>query len=60
MISISSERKNKMAIYFSLADTRAVEAVCEMLNNGVEGRNASINVRSESGKVIIEPHENDE
>jgi hypothetical protein len=49
-----------MAIYFNLADTRAVEAVCEMLENGVEGRNVSINVRSESGKVIIEPHENEE
>lgn len=49
-----------MAIYFSLADTKAVEAVCEMLENGVEGRNVSINVRSESGKVIIEPHDKDE
>lgn len=49
-----------MAIYFSLGDTRTVEAVCEMLENGVEGRNVSINVRSESGKVIVEPHENDE
>ena len=49
-----------MAIYFSLDDTRAVEAVCEMLENGVEGRNVSINVRSQSGRVIIEPHENNE
>lgn len=49
-----------MAIYFSLADTKAVEAVCEMLENGVEGRNVSINVRSVSGKVLVEPHENEE
>ena len=49
-----------MAIYFSLSDTRAVEAVCEMLENGVEGRNVSINVRSESGEVIAEHHENEE
>lgn len=49
-----------MAIYFSLADTRAVEAVCKMLEKGVEGRDVSINVRSESGEVIVEPHENEE
>ena len=49
-----------MAIYFNLGDTREVEAVCEMLENGVEGRNVSINVRSESEKVIVEPHENEE
>lgn len=49
-----------MAIYFSLDEPRAVRAVCEMLENGVEGRNVSINVRSESGEVIIEPHKNEE
>lgn len=49
-----------MAIHVNLGDTDAIEAVCEMLNSGVKGRDVNIDVRTINGQVISTPHEEEE
>lgn len=49
-----------MAIHVNLGDTEAIDAVCKMLENGVKGRDMSIDVRTIDGQVISTPHEEEE
>lgn len=49
-----------MAIYVNLGDTDAIEAVCEMLESGVKGRDVDLDVRTVDGQVISTPHEEEE
>lgn len=53
----AERRKNNMAIHVSLDDSEAIDTVCEMLSNGVKGRDVSIDVRTINGQVISTPHE---
>lgn len=49
-----------MSIHVNLGDTEAIDAVCEMLENGVKGRDVSIDVRTIDGQVVSTPHEEEE
>ena len=45
-----------MSIHVNLGDADAIKAVCEMINNGVKGRDVNIDVQSINGQVISTPH----
>ena len=49
-----------MSIHVNLEDTDAINEVCKMLEQGVEGKNLNIDVQSFDGQVITIPHERKE
>lgn len=49
-----------MAIYLSLDDYDAILASVEAINNGVDAKEKSMDVRTVNGQVVATPHKKEE
>lgn len=49
-----------MAFHVSLGDPNAIEAALEAINNNVDAKEISMDVRTIKGQVIATPHKEEE
>lgn len=49
-----------MAFHVSLGDSNALMAAVEAINNGVDAKEKSMDVRTMNGQVVATPHKEEE